>query len=118
MALRVDVVEACKCEGTVKPIDLVHLAKLTMGDRELELEVLKMFLAQIPSYISMIKLSKSADEIYRAAHTLKGSASSIGAFQLSELAINAEKEGAFDLAQVIEEMAKISDYVSMLSSEA
>ncbi len=118
MALKADVVEACKCAGAEKPVDLVHLSRLTMGDRDLELEVLKMFLAQIPNYIEMIKSAKTEQEIYVASHTIKGAASNVGAFKLAELARNAEKHSAFDLKVILSEMGLITDYVSMLSSEA
>lgn len=118
MALKVDVTEACRCNGTEKPVDLVHLSKLTMGDRDLELEVLKMFLAQIPNYINTIKLSKTPDEIYMAAHTLKGAASNIGAFPLAELARDAENDGQFDLNKIVKEMGHITEYVAMISFKA
>ena len=34
------------CPSKVRPIDLVHLAKQTMGDKTLEIEVLQMFARQ------------------------------------------------------------------------
>ncbi len=118
MALKADVVQACKCAGTEKPIDLVHLSRLTMGDKELELDVLKMFLAQIPNYIDMIKSAETSDQIYIASHTIKGAASNVGAFNLSDMARNAEESGVFDLSGIIAEMGSIAEYVSMLSKEA
>lgn len=118
MALKADVLQACKFDGTEKPIDLVHLSRLTMGDRALEIDVLKMFLAQIPTYIEMIKSAKTDKEIYVASHTIKGAASSVGAFNLADLARNAEKIGVFDLNAILAEMGLITDYVSMLASEA
>ena len=117
MALKVDVAQACKCSGTEKPIDLVHLSRLTMGDKALELDVLKMFLAHIPNYIEMIKSAKSEDEIYIAAHTLKGAASNVGAFQLADIAREAEKNNKFAMKSVLNEMGEIADYISILASE-
>lgn len=118
MALKADVTQACRYEGTEKPVDLVHLSKVTMGDRGLELEVLKMFLTQIPNYISTIKLAKTSDEIYRAAHILKGAASNIGAFPLAQYASLAETNGKFELNAIIKEFAHITEYVAMISAEA
>ena len=118
MALKIDVAEACKCAGTEKPVDLVHLSRLTMGDRDLELEVLKMFLAQIPSYLELIKSADSKEEIYNAAHTVKGAAANVGAFPLADLARNAEENHEFSMQAILDEFSRITEYVSMLSSEA
>lgn len=117
MALKADVVEACKCDGTEKPIDLVHLSRLTMGDKDLELDVLKMFLAQIPNYLEMIKSANTPDEIYVAAHTLKGAASNVGAFALADLARDAEKTHQFAKQDILDEMGKITEYVAVISKE-
>ncbi len=118
MALKIDVVEACKCAGTEKPVDLVHLSRLTMGDKDLELDVLKMFLAQIPSYLEMIKSASTKDEIYNAAHTVKGAAANVGAFPLANLARDAEQTHEFSMKEILDEFSRITEYVSMLSSEA
>lgn len=117
MALKADVAEACKSAGTEKPIDLVHLSRLTMGDKELELDVLKMFLAQIPNYIQMMKSAQNSDEIYVAAHTIKGAASNVGAFSLAQIARDAEQTQSFAKQDIMNEFGKIADYVSLLSSE-
>ena len=117
MALKVDVAQACKCSGAEKPIDLVHLSRLTMGDKALELDVLKMFLAHIPNYIEMIKSAKSEGEIYMAAHTLKGAARNVGAFQLADIAGEAEKNNEFSMKSILHEMGEIADYISILASE-
>ena len=118
MALKADVVKACKSAGTEKPVDLVYLSSVTMGDRDLELEVLGMFLAQIPNYIQLINSAKTKQEIYLAAHTVKGAASNVGALRLAELARNAENSGKFDLNSILAELDLITKYVSLLSSKA
>lgn len=117
MALKVDVAKACQFAGTEKPVDLVHLSTLTMGDKALEHDVLKMFLAQIPHYIYMIKASQTPDEVYRAAHTIKGAASNIGAFRLANLAGFAEENKHFDMASIMVELSAITEYVAELCSE-
>jgi len=118
MALKVDVAEACKSAGTEKPIDLVHLSRLTMGDKDLELDVLKMFLAQIPNYIEMMKTAQSSDEIYVAAHTIKGAASNVGAFSLAQMARDAEQNQRFAIQDTLDELSMITEYVSLLAAEA
>jgi HPt (histidine-containing phosphotransfer) domain-containing protein len=118
MALKADVAEACKSAGTEKPVDLVHLSTITMGDRALELEVLKMFLVQIPDYIKMLKSANDKDSVYMAAHTLKGASSNIGAFPLANIAKQAEETGVIPMQEFVNELGKIADYVSELSCEA
>jgi len=114
MALKADVAEASSKMGTQKPIDLVHLSKLTMGDRSLELDLLKMFAAQISQYQTSLKACTDATQIKRAAHTIKGAARSIGAFKLSEIAQKAEYNGVADHAEFDDEMAAIKRYIAEL----
>lgn len=118
MALKADVAEACKNAGTEKPVDLVHLSTITMGDKTLELEVLKMFIVQIPEYINMLKSANDKASVYMAAHTLKGASSNIGAFPLANIAKQAEDTGVIQLQEFVSELGKIADYVSELSAEA
>ena len=67
MALKVDVARACRQAGTEKPIDLVHLSNITMGDPALEREVLEMFLGHIPKYVEMLRSCHEAETACRAA---------------------------------------------------
>ncbi len=80
MALKADVTQACRYEGTEKPVDLVHLSKVTMGDRGLELEVLKMFLTQIPNYISTITQGVRAADVRSLAFLTLSLSVSLPAF--------------------------------------
>ena len=115
MALKVDVEQANRIAGTARPVDLVHLSSMSMGDRVLELEVLNMFVGQIPTYFEMAKSASSADEIYRAAHTIKGASRGIGAFEVADVAKQAEDCGVFDMIALEEAFARIQDYVFELS---
>ncbi|MCB1507749.1 MAG: Hpt domain-containing protein [Hyphomicrobiaceae bacterium] len=75
-----------------RPVDLVHLAHQTLGDRALETEILKLFLVQ--SELLMKRLAAGfgdAAVVRRNAHTLKGSASGIGAFEVAS-----DAEALFD----------------------
>jgi HPt (histidine-containing phosphotransfer) domain-containing protein len=70
------------------PIDLAHLARMTLGDAGLEREVLAMFSAQAVRLIgSLAELPADAGAL---AHTLKGSARAIGAFRVAESAESLE----------------------------
>lgn len=68
-----------------RPIDLVHLARQTMGDKALEIEVLQMFARQARGCLQEIA-SGEADRVQAAAHRLKGAASAVGAFGVSHAA--------------------------------
>jgi HPt (histidine-containing phosphotransfer) domain-containing protein len=73
-----------------RPIDLIHLARQTLGDRDLETELLRLFRRQAGQIMERLAADLPGDSIpWRAdlAHTLKGSARAIGA---TRVAIKAE----------------------------
>ena len=70
------------------PLDLDHLARMTLGDRELEHEVLAMFAEQSIRLVSA--MSALPAEAGALAHKLKGSARGIGAFAVAEAAASFE----------------------------
>ncbi len=66
-----------------RPIDLDHIARQTMGDKALELEVLQLFARQARA--SMKDLSECTGQARSdAAHRLKGSAQAVGAIRVSQ----------------------------------
>lgn len=65
-----------------QPLDLVHLARQTLGDQALSREVLALFADQARSFKAEVAHA-SIPERLRLAHTLKGSARGIGAFPLA-----------------------------------
>ncbi|MFN0218469.1 MAG: Hpt domain-containing protein [Hyphomicrobium sp.] len=71
--------------------DLTHLRRYTLGDRELEREVLDLFLGQLPATISALRQAVSDHEWKMAAHSLKGSGRAVGAWSLAQLAEQAER---------------------------
>jgi HPt (histidine-containing phosphotransfer) domain-containing protein len=68
-----------------RPIDLVHLARQTMGDKVLEVEVLQMFARQARACLQDIG-SGNTEKATAGAHLLKGAASAVGAFKVAEAA--------------------------------
>ncbi len=73
-----------------RAIDLIHLARQTLGDRDLETELLGLFRRQARQVVERLSSDVPADALcWRAdlAHTLKGSARAIGA---TRVAIKAE----------------------------
>ena len=76
-----------------RPVDLVHLARQTMGDRALEQEVLGLFVQQVSTVRERLQ---NADLVERRAlaHTLKGAARGVGAFALADCADAIEQNPA------------------------
>jgi HPt (histidine-containing phosphotransfer) domain-containing protein len=70
------------------PIDIEHLARMTLGDSRLEREVLAMFSAQAVSLIATLAVMPA--EAGALAHTLTGSARAIGAFRVADAAEHLE----------------------------
>ena len=73
-----------------RPIDLVHLSRMTLGDRMLERDVLALFERQIGFLMDRIETA-AAPVAAAAAHTLKGSAQGVGAFALANAASRVEQ---------------------------
>ncbi len=81
------------------PIDLDHLARMTLGDRSLEREVLALFDRQATMLMARMQGALPA-VVAACAHTIKGSARGIGAF------------GVADAAEAVELAAGESDKIA------
>ncbi len=68
-----------------RPIDLTHLSKQTMGDRDLERDVLGLFAEQVKTVRKQIGKAEIKERLF-LAHALKGSARGVGAFAIAECA--------------------------------
>jgi len=77
-------------EASSRPVDLVHLSRQTMGDRELEREVLALFVQQALSVRDSIAGAGEKERL-TLAHGLKGSARGIGAFAVADCAAAIER---------------------------
>lgn len=77
---------------TMRPIDLVHLAKQCLGDEGLEFEVLRLFDTTIGNYYDRLKLAASFDDLALALHSIKGAAAGVGAWAIADLAKAMETE--------------------------
>jgi len=80
-----------------RPIDLVHLARMTLGERSLEREVLQLFDRQATILMARMQAA-SAQAVPSLAHTLKGSARAIGAARVARAAEAVETMEAADQA--------------------
>jgi HPt (histidine-containing phosphotransfer) domain-containing protein len=105
----IDAAEAPSVAPDDRPIDLVHLARTTMGDRSLEREVLALFDRQATILIARMEKATPAG-VATLAHTLKGSARGIGAWRVARAAETLELEGARN--------GKVTDALGSLNAAA
>lgn len=75
-----------------RPIDLVHLARQTLGDRALEREILGLFMTQARALVAKLEMAPAGKSRLDLAHTLKGSARAVGAWRVAEQAERCETE--------------------------
>ncbi len=98
-----------------RPVDLVHLAMQTQGNRELETEVLGLFLRQSMIQLARIAGAASPKACFEAAHHLKGSARAIGASGVAECA-EAIEAAATDGADIAAPLADLNRAVTVANS--
>lgn len=76
------------------PIDLVHLARQTFGDKDLEIELLGLFARQARTIVRAMEAPGASTMPDRAGdmlHTLCGSARAVGAWAVAESAQTLER---------------------------
>jgi HPt (histidine-containing phosphotransfer) domain-containing protein len=101
-----------------RPVDLVHLARTTLGDRALEREVLQLFDRQSGMLIERMRNAAPA-AIAALAHTLKGSARGIGAWRVARAAEALELAGAsgHPTGDALDQLAAASDEACAVIAE-
>jgi HPt (histidine-containing phosphotransfer) domain-containing protein len=99
-----------------RPIDLSHLSRQTMGDRDLEREVLTLFLNQARIVDDRMDAATLPERVM-LAHGLKGSARSIGAFRVADIADAVEHDpaGGDNLHRLAAALADVRDFVSSIT---
>ncbi len=89
-------------------LDRAHLARITFNDRNLEREVLQLFNRQAELLMGRMRGSEPA-AVATLAHTLKGSATGIGAVRVARAAATAEMAASStlgDCKHAIEQLAQ------------
>lgn len=79
--------------AAARAIDLVHLARQTLGDRSLETEILALFVRQSEGLCARIAGAAGEQARRDLAHTLKGSARAVGAWRVAAAAEEIEAAG-------------------------
>jgi HPt (histidine-containing phosphotransfer) domain-containing protein len=92
----------------VEAIDLEHLARMTLGERGLEAEVLTLFEQQ--AVVLLARMRDSAPAAVAAfAHTLKGSARGIGAWRVAHAAAGVEMNAiGADVGEIAAAVARLA----------
>jgi len=75
------------------PVDLVHLARYTGGDRTLNAEILRLFNGQLGDMVGQLLTvlqQRDARKWREITHTIKGAARGVGAFAMGDAAATAE----------------------------
>jgi HPt (histidine-containing phosphotransfer) domain-containing protein len=91
-----------------RPVDLAHLSRQTMGDRDLEREVLQLFVQQATTVRDQIVNANLRERLF-LAHGLKGSARGVGAFAIAECASDIENSPTDRL--ILKRLARLIDEV-------
>jgi HPt (histidine-containing phosphotransfer) domain-containing protein len=99
-----------------RPIDLVHLARMTLGDRGLEREVLQLFDRQSTLLIARMRAAAPGG-VAMLAHTLKGSARGIGAWRVARAAEALEVADALEVSVALDRLAAASDEARAVIAE-
>jgi len=101
-----------------RPIDLVHLARMTLGDRGLEREVLALFDRQATVLVSRMR-SAPPGSVTSVAHTLKGSARGVGAWRVAAAAeaVELAASGEGDLSAAITRLAAVAEEARAVIAE-
>lgn len=109
-------------DGAGRPIDLVHLARQTLGDRSLESEVLRLFMTQSEIYLERLEHANDEETRFQAAHTIKGSARNIGAWGVADAAAHIEKAGdkeiMADVAVLKDALRETCSFISSILDDA
>ena len=91
--------------GDAPPVDVAHLARMTLGERSLEIQVLELFDRQAELLLARMR-EVAPSGVAGLAHTLVGSARGIGAWRVAAAAEALERavaEGG-ELAPAIERL--------------
>ena len=108
-------------KSSAGPIDHAHLDRYTLGNRELEIEVLGLFAGQAPATLEGLRTATCDRSWHMAAHTLKGSARAVGAWSIAAIAEDAERAGFASperevyLTRLREAIAQTAAYIGELA---
>ena len=108
-----------------RPVDLVHLARYTLGNKAFEREILDLFVSQSRTTLERLEAASTEKEWRDQAHALLGSARAVGAKRVADQVLVAQKlSGAHAdsrrakvLGAISAEIDKANRYIRDLFSE-
>jgi HPt (histidine-containing phosphotransfer) domain-containing protein len=116
----VDQVAAPPLAPIERPIDVNHLARMTLGDASLEREVLQLYDRQTVMLLARMRQAAPANAA-AYAHTLKGSSGSIGAWDVASAAeaveFAATGGGASDVALAVDRLGTAIDEARLVIAD-
>ena len=98
-----------------REIDVEHLLSMTGNDPELADEILDIFREQSGMWSRMLDPKLPASQWADAAHTIKGSALSIGAHELAQVCLTAETLGRSSEVSAVQAAVALGDVKSELT---
>ena len=112
--------------AALPPVDLKHLHRYTLGNADVDREVLDLFRGQAPINLEQLRRAGDRKAWHEAAHALKGSARAIGAWRMGEIAERAERlataphgaECAPLVAELAHAFAAVEHYIGELAHAA
>lgn len=105
---------------TIATLDRDHLDRMTGSDRGLQAEILSLFRHQAELWGRLLDPKAPSDGWADAAHTLKGSARSIGALALAKACQDVEaagREGALSQLEVSVKLSAVRDALDATTAE-
>jgi HPt (histidine-containing phosphotransfer) domain-containing protein len=99
------------------PFDPAILRQQTGGNRDLERDVLRLFLGSGRDDTSQLKAAKTAEERRRIAHRLVGAAGAVGALQVARLAASVERRDAQVMAELEAALTKATEEITQYLAE-
>ncbi|MBD1547845.1 Hpt domain-containing protein [Roseibium aggregatum] len=100
------------------PIDLVRLAANTLGNRDLEIQVLRLFVTQSSAALKRLSQEEDAGVLHDLVHTLKGSARAVGADAVAnrceELEHRPDADGTRDFSALFQAVDEANAYITDL----
>src|SRR4051812_27608911 len=94
-----------------RPLDLVHLARMTLGDRSLEREVLQLFMQQSCMLVQRMQVVHNEAAVAPLAHALQGSAKGIGAWRVAARAEAVERVAPDEAARLAAAVDRLAEAV-------
>jgi HPt (histidine-containing phosphotransfer) domain-containing protein len=93
-------------------VDLDHLARYTGGDKTINAEVMRLFDSQAGELVARLNTileARDAKSWKEVAHTLKGAARGIGAFEMGEAAARCEQIDPADHSNATDAVAALKE---------